>query len=266
MKAIAAAQAYGAAEIKSVYMRNLRRGLEYAIIVHIALFTVYFVLNYANNLNAENHKYGTEFGNYEPYKPDVPPPIEEPPEIQKTDIAPKSDVDLGVKTPEPVSSTQAEQMTIATQDELDKITSDPGKDTGNVKYVYNGNTGKNNTEIDDNNNIKIRKDPETIPKDKVYTGVEVEHMPEPVNFAQVKASLVYPEIAISSGIEGKVMVKVLVNAEGKVTKIASVTGPEVFHEEVREKVKNLEFTPGLLNDKAVSVWVNVPFSFKLENK
>jgi outer membrane biosynthesis protein TonB len=61
-------------------------------------------------------------------------------------------------------------------------------------------------------------------------------------------------------------VKVLVNEEGRVIKISSLSGNDVFYDEVRENVYNLEFTPGLQNGKAVKVWVSVPFNFRLKDK
>jgi protein TonB len=73
-----------------------------------------------------------------------------------------------------------------------------------------------------------------------------------------------PENAVQIGLEGKVTVKVLVGPEGGVLKIGSVSGPDLFHDEVKEKAKNLQFTPGLQNNKPVKVWVTVPFSFKLK--
>ena len=73
----------------------------------------------------------------------------------------------------------------------------------------------------------------------------------------------YPELAIETGIQGKVTVKVLVGPDGNVIKVGSLSGPEVFHSEVKDKARQLQFTPGLQSNKPVKVWVNVPFSFKL---
>ena len=99
----------------------------------------------------------------------------------------------------------------------------------------------------------------------VYQSFEVEKAPEAVNLEQVRSSMVYPPIALEAQIEGKVTVKVLVSESGSVMKVGSMSGPEAFHSEVREKVMNLQFTPGLQNGKPVKVWVTVPFNFKLKN-
>jgi len=97
----------------------------------------------------------------------------------------------------------------------------------------------------------------------VYQSFEVEKAPECVNLQQVRGSMVYPPMAIEAQIEGKVTVKVLVDANGNVIKIGSINGPDVFRDEVSSKSMQLQFTPGLQNGKPVKVWVTVPFSFKL---
>ena len=73
----------------------------------------------------------------------------------------------------------------------------------------------------------------------------------------------YPEIARSSGMEGRVTAKVLGGTNGSIVKIGGMSGPSVFHNEVRSKISNLQFTPALQNGKTVNCWVSVPFSFKL---
>ena len=76
----------------------------------------------------------------------------------------------------------------------------------------------------------------------------------------------YPEIAKSSGIEGKVTVKVLVGPDGSVVQVGGFSGPDVFRDEVSSKVMSLQFTPALQQGQPVRCWVSVPFSFTLTGK
>jgi TonB family protein len=76
----------------------------------------------------------------------------------------------------------------------------------------------------------------------------------------------YPPIAISTGTEGRVVVRVLVGNDGSVLKIGNIKGPEVFFDAVKENVMDLQFTPAIQNNQTVECWVSVPFSFKLSNK
>lgn len=86
---------------------------------------------------------------------------------------------------------------------------------------------------------------------------KVEKQPEVTK--QVKPD--YPEIARKAGIEGRVTVNALVGKDGKVEKVGEVTGPEVFHEAAKAAALQWEFTPAIQNDRAVKVWVAIPFNF-----
>jgi TonB family protein len=130
--------------------------------------------------------------------------------------------------------------------------------------VYNY---QNNIKIDDNKiNDKIDKVVKDPDIDKIYKDFEVDKSPECINLSQVKASMIYPDLAVQSGQEGKVTVKVLIGTDGSVIKVGSISGPEIFYEEVKDKVTNLQFTAGLQNNKPVKVWVLVPFFFRLKDK
>ncbi len=75
---------------------------------------------------------------------------------------------------------------------------------------------------------------------------------------------VYPDRARSALVEGKVFVRVLVNREGRVERIDRIEGPQVFQRAVAQAAKAWEFAPAVQNDRAVPVWVSLPFVFELE--
>jgi periplasmic protein TonB len=250
---------YGAPELKKTYQKFFSRGLIYAIAAHLIFIGIYFGISYLRARAEENKNQVTQriinVTDLEPppsatdEEPPPPPKIEEPP------VAPPKD--LSALTPEPVAKEKAEEKTIKTQEELEKIVSPVGKDTG--KFTYTGPVKIEEKKVEE----KIEKQ-EKVEK-TVYQSFEVEKPPEAVNLAQVRASMHYPEVARQAGIEGRVSVKVLVGTGGNVEKIGSMSGPDVFYDEVRDKAMNLQFTPGLQNGKPVKVWVTVPFSFKLNN-
>ena len=74
----------------------------------------------------------------------------------------------------------------------------------------------------------------------------------------------YPDSARKALVEGKVFARVLVGREGRVEHIDRVEGPQVFHRAVAQAAKAWEFSPAVQNDRAVPVWVSLPFVFELE--
>jgi protein TonB len=253
---------YGAPELKKLYQKFFARGLFYAIIVHVVFISTYLVINYINTLKAEElskNQQQQRIINLTDLEPppsateDETPP---PPKIEEVVNPPK---DLSALTPEPVAKEKAEEQTIKTQQQLEQIQTPVSSMGDSGKFTYSGPIKVQEKKVEE----KIEKR-ENVEK-TVYQSFEVEKAPECVNLAQVRSSMSYPEIARQAGIEGRVTVKVLVNESGSVIKIGSVSGPDVFYDEVRDKATNLEFTPGLQNGKPVKVWVTVPFNFKLKN-
>ena len=74
----------------------------------------------------------------------------------------------------------------------------------------------------------------------------------------------YPDIALKANITGRVFVTALIDREGKVERIGSITGPEVFHEAAKSAALQWEFDPAIQNDRPVKVWVSLPFTFTLD--
>jgi len=252
---------YGAPELKKFYQRFFSRGLAVAVVIHLFVIGTYLLVMYISKLSAEEkNKQNTQrIINVTDLEP--PPSADDkeeppPPDKEIPPVAPPKD--LTALTPEPVAKEKAQEQTIKTQDELEKIKSPVGSDSG--KFTYSGPKVEEK-KIEE----KVEKKEKDVSEKTIFQSFEVEKAPECVNLGQVRSSMQYPSVARESGIEGKVTVKVLVGPDGNVIKIGSVNGPDVFSDEVREKSMNLQFTPGLQNGKPVKVWVTVPFNFKLKN-
>ena len=74
----------------------------------------------------------------------------------------------------------------------------------------------------------------------------------------------YPDSARRALVEGKVFARVLVGRKGRVEHIDRIEGPQVFQRVVAQAAKAWEFVPAVQNDRAVPVWVSLPFVFELE--
>jgi protein TonB len=251
---------YGASELKRTYQKFLRNGLIFAVVIHGFVLGTYLFANYISSLNDESNKKDIQQRIINVSDLEPPPSANDeeeppPPKIEEPPVAPPKD--LTALTPEPVAKEKAEEQTIKTQEELEEIKTPVGNDTG--KFQFSGNIKVEEKKIEE----KIEK--KEVQEKTVYQSFEVEKAPECVNLAQVRGSMNYPEVAREAGIEGRVTVKVLVGESGNVIKVGSVSGPDAFHDEVRDKASDLQFTPGLQNGKPVKVWVTVPFNFKLKN-
>lgn len=256
---------YGAPELKAYYRKYFRRGLILAIAAHLLVIGIFLLIDRIDKMKQEellNEQKLSRIINLSDLE--LPPSATEdesqpPPKIAELTVVPPKD--LTALTPEPVGKEKAEEQTIKTQQQLEEIKTPVSSigDTG--KLVYIGPVKVEEKKVE----VKAEKIKKLIEK-TIYEEFEVEKPPECVNLLQVQKMMFYPEIARQAGIEGRVSVKVLVGTDGSIIKISSIKGPDVFQDEVRSKVRNLKFTPGLQNGKPVKVWVTVPFNFSLTDE
>lgn len=253
---------YGAPELQRLYKKFVTRGLIFAVILHLVLVSGYVFALYLDKVRAEREKSDMQKREITLEELDIPPPIEDVPIEEPKAVALK---DLSALVPEPVAKKEIkEEVQLKTQKELEEVklpvastgTDDPSKVNPNAEF-----TGKvQEKKVEE----KVEKKEEK--KKDVFQQFEVEKAPVAVNLGAVKGSMRYPEIARQSGIEGRVVAKVLVGTDGSVIKVGGISGPEVFRDEVADKVMNLSFTPALQNGQPVKCWVSVPFSFTLGGK
>ena len=74
---------------------------------------------------------------------------------------------------------------------------------------------------------------------------------------------VYPEWAREAGVEGKVVLAVLVGKDGVPKRVAVLRGTNGLIEAAVSAAWRWRFSPGLATKKPVEVWVEIPFAFKL---
>ena len=91
----------------------------------------------------------------------------------------------------------------------------------------------------------------------------------PTTFTERKPEVVrltkpqFPEAARSTSLEGEVLVKVLIDPQGKPVqaKIVKSTN-DVFNEAVIDAVMSSQYSPGVMPSGPVSTWLTIPFTFK----
>ncbi len=73
----------------------------------------------------------------------------------------------------------------------------------------------------------------------------------------------YPPDAQKSGIEGRVLLKVLVGKTGSVLEVEIVESIPELDEAALKAVQDVKFKPGKYQNKPVNVWVRIPIDFKI---
>jgi TonB family protein len=93
--------------------------------------------------------------------------------------------------------------------------------------------------------------------------VAVEKLPEAVKQVPPK----YPELATRAGLEGTVWVNIWVDREGRPKKaVVQKSDAEIFNQPATDAAMQWIFTPAMMKNGPVSVWVSIPFRFKLQGK
>ena len=114
--------------------------------------------------------------------------------------------------------------------------------------------------IDPTNVVEIvrRTDETDIP---VVPFWKVEVKPQPINIPVPT----YPDMARTAGIEGQAVVEALVDVDGSVAdaRILKPSGNASLDQAAVDAAMRAKFTPAKQRDKAVRVWVSIPFRFTL---
>lgn len=94
--------------------------------------------------------------------------------------------------------------------------------------------------------------------------IAVSDFPKPINIDDIKKLVGYPEQARDNGIQGKVVLRILVDKNGHYLKHKVVSNPDlVLTEAVEKHIEKVRFQPAMKDGKPVKYWVNIPFHFKL---
>ncbi len=89
--------------------------------------------------------------------------------------------------------------------------------------------------------------------------------PIPLNLADIRRSIEYPKEARDQGIQGKVLVKVLIDTLGNLEQYELVNSAHpLLVQAVLAKLPALRFSPARKEGRAQKFWVNLPFQFTLQ--
>ena len=85
--------------------------------------------------------------------------------------------------------------------------------------------------------------------------------PEPLHVV----TPLYPRAALDAGVEGKVVLRLLVEEDGRIRAVQTVSGPEVLRASAVEAARQFVFKPGVLHGKPVEAWKTQSFNFAIRS-
>ncbi|MBI5324255.1 MAG: energy transducer TonB [Ignavibacteriae bacterium] len=155
----------------------------------------------------------------------------------------------GNPEPTPISELTRNPGTFADFGNLGKVLSTEG-----TKEIHEDNVAH----VLGNSNEPV-KDIELSPED--FVAVEVEPY---IDLSELQRRVAYSEMARRAGVEGKVIVRVLVGKDGKPVKsIIEFSDNELLNESAAKAVMNSIFNPARQNGNPVALWVSIPINFRL---
>jgi len=245
---------YGAIEIKDFIRKNTYK----AFIITVATLLLLFLLNWiygkatATDPNAVLVAPISKISLTGPTQQndqleEAPPP---PPTETVIDIA--TAAKAGTPVPVPDADIKEELKEFANVDDL---ASSLSKEKGTVvdfDQVKDIDLGEKKLDV-----AKIEDEP------GIDDFIPVEKDPV-VDLVDLQKSIVYPEMARKAGIEGQVVVRVLVGKDGKPKKsVVQYTDSQMLDQAAKNAVMKQVFTPAIQNGQPITCWVSIPIKFKL---
>jgi TonB family protein len=96
-----------------------------------------------------------------------------------------------------------------------------------------------------------------------YDLTPVDTEPE-TDMKSLKKAIVYPKIALDKGLEGRVSVRALIGANGRILKsFTENSSNSIFDEPAQTAVRRAAFTPAIHKGKKIQRWISVPVLYRL---
>lgn len=246
---------YGAKELKQQIISSTRTGLFVSLLVMFAFFGIYKLNEII--LNDNTCTTGLDIGPIvltNINTPKVPENI--PIQIQQSSSLQQM---IGTQT---IASTNIVPVSndLLTNDFADL------KDMGQVS-ASKGIADKielDKVDLDKPRDVKMNGVVETVgdPND-TFIVVEKEAV---VDYEGLQKTIVYPAIPLKTGMEGSVVVQVLIGADGRPTqtRVLSSTNVAFNKEAIRAVMEFTGYKPAIQNQAPVAYWLAIPINFKLK--
>ena len=245
---------YGAVEIKEFIRKNTYKAFIITLISLLLLFLLYWGVGKATEkgpalLKAPISKIALTGPTQQTDQVEEAPPP--PPSETIIDVA--TAAKAGTPVPVPDADIKEELKEFANVDELAQSLSKEKGTVVDFDQVQNIDLGEKKVEISG----KI----EEVPGIDDFIPVEKEPV---VDLGELQRRIIYPEMARKAGIEGKVIVRVLVGKDGKPMKsVVQNSDSQMLDQAAKDAVMKSIFTPAIQNGQPITCWVSIPITFKL---
>ncbi|MFN4769418.1 MAG: energy transducer TonB [Candidatus Kapaibacterium sp.] len=234
---------YGAKELKEWIGKNTYRSFIISLSILLLFALVSFVYNY---LKQRSLALKSAIPVVKINLSDLPPPPSAdapPPPPPGTVSAPTV---AGTPIPVPETMLTPDTKDFASLDEMKSAPAVATEGNGSIEVAIDAGT-------------QVVREAEPAPDEFV----SVEKEPN-TDLAEVQRKLVYPPMAIKQGLEGKVLVRVLVGKDGRPKRsIIDQSVASSLDEAAMRAVMSSYFTPAIQNNTPIDCWVTIPVVFKL---
>ena len=182
---------------------------------------------------------------------------------------------------EEVASVQMTELKIVDDDKIDESKQvKPDEIKESDAMISDQNVQSDKTEISSDFNTEVntappapvqkeeKKEEPKKPKTEIFTAVEQKATYPGGDAAllnYVNSKIQYPAMAIEQEIQGRVIVRFVVEINGTIGKVEALRGHELLKAEAIRVVKSIpgKFTPAKQNGEPVRYWYTIPVTFKL---
>jgi protein TonB len=249
---------YGAYELRKTYGNRLRLSIAVMSSVVLLLIAGFLFANKNDNLIVKNFTIPDDV-----HLTDVEPPKEEiivppPPEVKPPEVKERRNLEIVVVPDNQVKPNEEVPLNDDLEDAKISLVNKNGTKFDDIAGPAEVSVGKGIIEL-----------PKKINDDSVFISVQMESRypggdPMWARFLNKNLSNAYPQEAADNGIQGRVVIRFIVDKEGNVSDVQAIEGPKELHEAAMKVIrKSGKWIPAEQNGRKVRSYKNQPIIFSL---
>ncbi|MDZ4745242.1 MAG: energy transducer TonB [bacterium] len=148
-----------------------------------------------------------------------------------------------------------QEIEVPATDPVDWAEGGPGKNSNGLPSGMGNDTG--------GVNYQTTSVLEPIAEDPDEPFIPFERDPS-FSISELRSAVRYPELAVRRQIEGKVIIKAYIGADGSISNAAVVSSDNALLDDAAlNGVRSIRYEPALQNERPTGCWIFIPVSFEL---